>query len=136
MADITQTAANVRAYAGASTQTVTAGETIEAGDLVYKDSADDNEYKACDTSSTAKAAAEGMALTNAGDGESLIIVTKGEVNPGGTVAVGEIYTVSDNAGKWAPAADNGTGDFVTVCGIGTTTSKILLGFVTSATAHA
>lgn len=136
MADITQTAANVRAYAGASTQSVTAGETITAGDLVYKDTADDNEYKACDTSSAAKANASGMALTNAGDGESLIIVTRGDINPGGTVAIGEIYTVSDNAGKWAPAADNGSGDYVTVCGIGTTTSKIQIGFVTSAIAHA
>lgn len=136
MADITQTAANVRAYDGARTKEVVAGATVVAGNLVYEDSDDNREYKPCDTSSTAKAAAKGMAITNAGDGQRLIIVTSGDVDPGGTVAVGEIYTVSDNAGKFAPAADNGTGDFVTVAGIGKTTSKIQLVLAASATAHA
>lgn len=127
MADISVTAANVRPYSGATTKQVTAGGTVTAGDLVYKDLTDSNEYKRCANTALASTVVAGIALTNAGDGEPLIIQTAGYVNPGGTVVVGASYVVATNAGKIAPIGDNTSAtDYVGAFGWGITSSKILI----------
>ena len=136
MADISQTAANVLRGTGAVVVTVTAGVTVAAGDVVYSDSTDSNEYKLAINSSAAAAAAKGIALCGAGDSQPLIIQTSGEINPGGTVAVGQVYTVSTNAGKIAPVDDTSAAEYMTVLGIGKDTTTIILDINASGVATA
>lgn len=124
MADITVTAANVLKAAGGTVIGVTAGGTVTAGQLVYKDTADSDEYKAADADAQATAALAGIALNGGADGQPIDVLTSGNINPGGTVTVGEVYCVSTTAGGIAPHSDLLTGDFVSILGIGTTTSNI------------
>lgn len=136
MADITVTAANVRPFSGATIKEVTAGAAVTAGQIVYKDTTDSNEHKAADAAAAASATIAGMAMTNAGDGEPLLIATGGYVNPGGTVGVGVVYTCSSNAGGIAPNADLTSGNYVSTFGIGITASKIWLTIHNSGIARA
>lgn len=126
MADITITAANVLAGTGARIEEGTAGATITAGMPVYLDSSD-NKLKAADANDTAaKAAAVGIALNGASNNQPLKYQVAGPITIGGTVAVGTIYCVSENAGGIAPHTDLGAGEFVTVLGIGISATQIRL----------
>lgn len=127
MADITQTPANVAAASGAPTKDGIAGATIVAGDVLYVDATDGNKLKRAVDSALASAAAVGVALNGGANGQPIRYQTGGGINPGGTVAVGETYFVSRNAGKIAPDIDVLTGVFRTALGIGTTTSNIKFG---------
>lgn len=137
MADITQTAANVKIGSHTSFSAVTAGSAVVPGDQVYSDSTDSGKYKPCTTASEAAATAVGMALTAASTDENfcLMFYQNGETfDPGGTVTAGTTYGVSDNAGKFAPESDWGTGDYMSITGTGTTASLIKVGLnVTGAT---
>lgn len=134
MADITVTAGSVIAATGGGTIAVTAGETITAGELVYKDTSDSNKYKKAIVTTAATATLAGIALNGASDGQPLTVQTSGNVNPGATVIVGEIYIVSNTAGGIAPEADGVTGDFITTLGVGTTSSNIKIGILQSGVA--
>ena len=124
MADITVTAANVLKGSDAQTFEGVAGATITAGDVCYKDTGDANKYKLAINSAAASSNNIGLALCGAGDGQPLILQRSGDLNPGGTVVVGEVYCVSPVAGGIAPDADVASGDFRTVLGVGTTASNI------------
>ena len=124
MADITVTAGNVDPGNNATIIGVTAGVTITAGQVVYKDTTDGNKYKLADADVLATAAARGISLNGAANNQPIDIIIDGDLNPGGTVVVGEIYLVSTTAGGIAPEADVGSGKYVSVLGIGTTTSNI------------
>jgi len=126
MADLTITAANVQQATTATVTQVIAGETITAGQLVYKDTTDSNKYKLVDNDSLASSKIGGIALNAASDGQPLGIATAGDVNPGATVVVGEIYCASSTPGGIAPDADNATGDYRSILGVGTSTSNIKL----------
>lgn len=108
---------------------VTAGETVDAGDTVYKKDSDGEWYRASATTSeeTAGQYGIGVALTNAGDGEPLLIQTKGEYTSGATLVAGETYVVGATAtGDIAPVADITTGWYVTHLGFASDTSKLNL----------
>lgn len=126
MADITQTPANVVAGGNAVTKDGIAGETIVAGDVLYIDSSDSNSLKKAINATEAPAVAVGAALNGGADGQPIRYQKSGNLNPGGTVVVGEVYCVSPNAGKFAPDADVAIADFRTVLGLGTTSSNIKL----------
>lgn len=123
MADISITPANVMAGTGAKKQSGTFGETVTAGQVVYKSSADGEWYKA-DTSTSAKAAAVGIALNGGSNGQPGEILTEGPITIGGTVVVGTVYGVSDTAGGIRPISENGTADYVTILGGGTSATVI------------
>jgi len=134
MADISVTAASVAKATGASTQNATAGEAITAGQVVYSDAT--NSVKLAQADGTAaEAVAVGIALNNAASGQPITYVVSGGINPGGTVVVGKPYFVSGTAGGIAiintatpiPAV----GDYVTLLGIGTTSSNIALSIIVS-----
>ena len=131
MADIVQTPANVAAASGAPTKDGIAGATIVAGDVLYIDATDSNKLKLAIDTSEAAAAAVGVALNGAANGQPIRYQTGGNINPGGTVAVGEVYNVSRNAGKFAPDADVLSTVYRTTLGVGTTTSNVKLGIVVS-----
>lgn len=133
MADLTQTAANIRRQVTTQRNSVTAGEAITAGMPVYRKAADNEWYKAADTSA-ALANAGGVALTNAGDGEVLDIATKGPINLGATLTIGEIYVLSGTAGNVAPVGDLLSGNFVTILGVASTASQLELQITASGVA--
>lgn len=124
MADLSITAANVLKSATAQTATGTAGATITAGQALYIDTSDSNKLKLAQATST-KYAFAGIALHAAASGQPIAYVTQdAELTIGATVAVGVVYGLSDTAGGICPVADNGSGDYATVIGIGVSTTKI------------
>lgn len=131
MAQLSVTAADVVPGDNAVTRQVTAGATITAGQVVYRDTSD-NEYKLADADVQASTVAAGIALNGASDGQPMTIQTEGDINPGGTVRVGEVYIVSPTAGGIGESGTSGgtldisSGDFVTILGVGTATNNIAL----------
>lgn len=117
MADLTMTPANVVPQAGANIQRATAGEAIDAGEIIYLDSTDNNEAKLADTSTQAKAAAVGIAVNSAAEGQPVDYVSSGNVALGSILTASVGYAVADTAGGLRPFADNGTGDWITQIGI-------------------
>lgn len=122
MADVTVTAANVKPVGTSRTvQTVLLGETVTQGQPLYLKAADSKYWKA-DADTLAEAAAEGIAITPGVADDYAIMLTAGTINMGGTLAVGQVYVVSVNAGGVAPYSDLGSGDYVTILGVATTTA--------------
>jgi len=126
MADITVTAANVLKGSNAQTFEGVAGATITAGDVCYKDTADSNKYKLAINSAEASSAGVAIALCGAATGQPVVLQRSGDINPGGTVVVAEVYCVSPVAGGIAPDADVASGDFRTVLGVGITATNIAM----------
>lgn len=125
MADISVTAANVKTYSGATVKGGTAGATITAGQTIYKDSTVSDKLKPADAdASLAAATIVGVALNGASLDQPVDYISKGGLNPGGTVAVGTIYLASPDAGGIQPHGDLLAGDYVSIIGVGTTTSRI------------
>lgn len=132
MADLSQTAGNVVAAAGARTVTRTAGGTITAGMPVYEDASDSRHVKAAQADTSAKAAAIGIALNGASDGQPVTVCVEGDINVGATLTVGEVYVVSDNAaGAIAPHSDLLSDDYVTVLGVASTASNLRMALTVS-----
>ncbi len=123
MADITVTAGNVAPGTNAIIGTGTAGATIAAGQSIYKLTST-GRYHLADADAAATAAAAGIAVNGASDGQPIDFVKFGDINPGGTVVVGELYMVSTTGGGIAPIIDLATGDFPTLLGIGTAVDTI------------
>lgn len=122
MADVTVTAANVKPVGTSRTvQTVLLGETVTQGQPLYLKAADSKYWKA-DADTLAEAAAAGIAITPGVADDYAIMLTAGTINMGGTLAVGQVYVVSTNAGGVAPYSDLGSGDYVTILGVATTTA--------------
>lgn len=127
MADLTITAANVRPTDNTTTRRVTAGATVTAGDTLYL-KASDGEYYPCDvTTGAEEAKPAGVALTNAGDGEEVLLAIDGNIITGGTMTVSEVYVVSAS-GAVSPASDLTTGDYASVVylSVSATEAKLVL----------
>ena len=122
MADLTITAADVSKGADAVTTEGTAAVAITAGQVVYESST--GNYSLAVNTSTAAAAASGIALNTAASGHPVVVLERGNLDPGATVTVGTPYCVSDTAGGLAPWSDLSSNDFVTIVGVGTTNSNI------------
>lgn len=131
MANITITPANVLKGSGASIANGRAGGTITAGMAVYADASDSGDLKAahCETSA-ATAAAVGIALHGASDGQPLQYLTSGLITIGGTVTVGELYVLSDSGGI-APEGDHASDDWVTFIGVGVSATQIRVTIIAS-----
>ena len=137
MVDITITATNVTKGTGATlNQTYYAGESITAGQCVYKKASDGKLWKAQCDGTAAEAAAIGIALHAASADQPLAIQTGGTINIGATVVVGTIYVVSGTAGGIAPWADLATTNYVTILGYGATASTITMDINATGIVHA
>jgi hypothetical protein len=135
MADLTITAANVKSSSTAQIQNVQYGEAVDQGEAVYLKSAD-SKYWLADASAEATAAATGIALTpNVANGYG-VICTSGSMDLGATLSVGAVYVVSATAGKIAPEADIGSGEYVTVLGVAETAALLGVDINASGVAHA
>ena len=125
MADISITAANVVKGSNAVVEPGTAGATITAGQVVYKDAAD-GKYKLADADSATAAAKapRGIALNGASDGQPLSIIRSGDVTIGATLTPGTAYYLSPVAGGIAPLADVASGDDVVLLGLAESASVL------------
>jgi hypothetical protein len=136
MADLTVTAAQV-IDDPTFVEKGTAGEAIDAGELVYKDATASGAFKLADCDdSAATAAAYGIAVNTAeASGQPLSVQkTGGEITlgAGAAMTVGEIYLASDTAGKLAPEADISTqGDYVSIIGVAKSASVLTMGILNS-----
>jgi hypothetical protein len=126
MADISVTAASV-ANTGGQTDTGTAGASITAGQILYKDASANNTLKPASCASTAAAAVCGMALNGGASGQPITFAKAGAtVTAGATLGVGTIYVLSDGSGTYAPVADLATGDKVVIVGYATSSTVLTL----------
>lgn len=128
-ADLTLTAANVVPGTGASLETGTAGEAIAAGKAVFKKAADKKWYLAdCNAASAETRQATAIAVTGSAAGQPVVVQKGGPITIGATVAAGTVYFLSGTAGGVRPAADNTTGDYPQILGMGISTTQIQLQF--------
>lgn len=133
MADLTITAASVVAGAGASiNRSGNAGETITAGQVVYKSPTSHKWMKADSDSATAGAkVAGGIALNGASLDQPLAVLTAGPVTIGATLTGGTGYYLSNAAGGICPVADVGSGENVCLLGLATSTTVLEVGIQSS-----
>lgn len=127
MADLTITAANVLQSTNARVETkYVAGESVTAGQSVYRKASDGRWWKAQNDGTAEEAQFGGIALHAASAGQPLAVQTEGVLTIGGTVAVGTIYAVSATAGGICPVADLSSSAYVSIIGYGQTASLLAL----------
>lgn len=102
--------------------TVTFGETVVFGQLVYPDGTDDEWKLALGTNVAVKHPAMGIALESKGNGESGKFLLRGIIRDAtyfSSVALGDIIYLSDGAaGNYVLAAPSDSGDIVQIVGFG------------------
>lgn len=128
MTDISITAGNVKAGAGAVRESGTAGETITAGQAVYKSSSTGKYLLADSNSATSEArTARGIALNGASVDQPLTIQKAGDINIGATLdPEAPAYYLSDTPGGICPVEDVGDGEFFCLIGLAKSTSVLSL----------
>ncbi|MEP6987860.1 MAG: hypothetical protein ABI970_19825 [Chloroflexota bacterium] len=133
MADITVVQSTVVA---ANPQTVKAsgisGEAIQIGQAVYADPADNYRIKkAIATSATHTSNLVGISLSNTqGANQPITYATGGDVTFGTGLTSVVVYAISHaNAGGIEAASAVGTGNFVGVLGVGTSTSNMRVSLI-------
>jgi len=130
MADLTVTATSVIKGSNVTNiQTKTAGEAIDAGEVVYLDTTTSTMKLADADSGTTLDAVRtpiGIALNSAGTGQPLTYMTSGDVTLGAILTAGTAYYLSGTAGKICPLADVAAGDDVVALGLAKSTSVLAL----------
>lgn len=136
MTDISITAANVVAGSDAKTENGIAGETITAGQVVYKAAATGKYMKADSDSATAEVRkARGIALNGGSLNQPLTILRSGDVTIGGTLTAGLAYYLSKaTPGGICPVADIASGGYSVIVGIAESTSVLHVQIVESGVA--
>lgn len=125
MADLTITTTSVVPGGGSVQKPGVAGVAITAGQAVYLDSATGTLKLAdCNSATAAARSPYGIALNGAAAGQPVTVHQSGPITIGATVAAGVTYFLSGTPGGIRPAADNTTGDYVSIIGIGISTTQI------------
>lgn len=125
MADLTVTAASVVPGSNATKVQGVAGETITAGQAVYRDTTTRKYMKADSNSATAAARQSvGIALTGSSLNQPIVVQTAGDVTIGATMTAGVAYYLSDTAGGICPVADVGSGEYVCLLGVSKSTTVL------------
>ena len=137
MADISITATAVLAAADAITDNGSAGATVTAGQVVYKDSSD-GLWKLADNNSATAAVRtpSGIALNGAATGQPLRVLRSGNLTLNAVLTSGVAYYLSDTPGGICPVADLSTGEYPSIIGIATSTTVLKVNFTTSGVALA
>lgn len=138
MATYTFTAGSVLA-SGAVLQTGTAGEALQAGDLIYADAADGYKLKKAQNDDVNKAAVAGICLNGAAVGQPIQYTGGGmevSVQAGAFAGPGRLLVLSGTAGKCMDAGDLIAGRYVTVIGWSTASNKLRLAIGASGVAYA
>jgi hypothetical protein len=124
MADLSQTAANVKIMSGSARVIVCqAGEALTQGQPIYELN---GKWYRCDANDgVAKANCTRIVLTPAAaDGWFIAALPGSLVDLGATLVVGQTYVVSVNVGAIAPISDLATSSWVTPLGIAATTTAL------------
>lgn len=130
MADLVPTAANVHIHgSNAVTARVQFGETITAGECVYKKTSDGKYWKT-DCTAAATSVFAGIAVNGNATDKYGLICTSGDVDVGAAVVIGTPYVLSIT-GDISPAADITSGDTVTHLGYAVATDALRLAPVSS-----
>lgn len=140
MADLTVTAANVLASTQAQPILGTAGATVTAGQVGYRDDSDLDSYgrgkwKLADANggSTAIKTAQGIFLNGAASGQPVRLCDSDPDFTHGLTGVvaGDIIILSATAGALAPAADLASGMRANVVMVATSATKAVLRITTA-----
>lgn len=116
MADLSQTAANVRIRSSGPIGVGTCGETLTAGQPVYESSG--KWLRAGAAGSAALANAQRIVIVGGTIDTPCILASPGcDVDLGATLAVGETYAVSATVGAIAPVEDLVSTNRVTILGV-------------------
>lgn len=140
MSDISITAASVVASASAKIHSGIFGETITAGQTLYKSSVDNRLYKADANASIATADCVGIALNSGAAGQpGRYTDDDPDFTPGGTLSLSVaadsgVYVLSGTAGGIAPMDDLAAGMYPVVLGVAKSTTKLVLKIVKSTAA--
>ena len=126
MADLTITAASVAAGSASTTEHGTAGASITAGQVVYKDATTKRYGLADNNGATATKAPVGIALNGAATGQPLAIIKSGDITIGATMTAGVAYYLSDTPGGICPVADLASGETAILLGMATSTTVLHL----------
>lgn len=135
MSDFSVTATSVVPTTSTGFGEGTAGASVTAGMPIYLDTSD-NTLKPCDADASASSVAVGVALHSASAGQPLKYAKSGNVTFNAAFTAGAIVCVSTTAGGLAPYADLGSGDFVTIIGVATSTTNLFIKIVASQAAKA
>lgn len=129
MADVSITAANVRASERAIKLRGTAGATITAGQIVYRDT--DEKFKLAQSTTRITSNIIGIATSGGADGQTIEVVTRDpELTVGGTLslsaaAAGGAYVLSAAAaGGIAPHGDLAATNWLVFLGVAISTTKM------------
>lgn len=123
MADLVITASDVQPGANGIAATATAGEAIDAGEVIYLDTSDNNKAKLADANDSAKIAVVGIAVASAAQGQPVPYAGPGSITLSAVMTAGTLYFLSQNApGKLAPEADLLTADYKVLVGGASSTS--------------
>jgi hypothetical protein len=129
MSNLSITAANVVKGTNAVTENGTAGETITAGQALYKSSTTNKWMKADANGASAEIrGATGIALTGSALNQPIVVLKSGQVTIGATLIAGVAYYLSDTAGGICPVADVGTGEYVCLVGLALSTTVLDVAF--------
>lgn len=127
MTDLVITAASVIAGANAETETGAAGEAITAGQAVYRSSTTKKLMKADSNGASAEIRTPiGIALNGGALDQPIKFQKSGNITIGATLTPGVAYYLSDTPGGICPVADIGTGEYVCLIGLATSTSVLAL----------
>lgn len=127
MSDLSVTATSVVAGAG-TFQSGTAGETITAGQAVYKDPTTHLYMKAdCNSAVAVARTPLGIALNGGAINQPIKIQTSGLITIGATLTGGVAYYLSGTPGGIRPVADNTTGDYPCLVGMAVSTTVLNIG---------
>lgn len=119
------TAASVVASDQAVIIEIPAGATIAQGDLLYIDTNNTAKVASAAGGSATSADVACMSLSSAASGQRVRCVAYDPaLTVGGTIAVGELYVLSGVAGKFSTSTSLISGSYVTVVGIGISTTKM------------
>lgn len=129
MTDLSITAANVKPRTNTVIKHGTAGATITAGQVLYREESSRKMKLADNDSATAEVrSAHGVALHGASDGQPIAYATGGDIDAGATLTAGTDYYLSGTPGGICPRADVTTGDDPIRIGIAASTSVLTLDF--------
>lgn len=125
MVDLVITPASVVPGSSATREAGTAGETITAGQAVYRDGSSGKYMLADNNSATAAARqARGIALNGASDGQPLTILKAGDLTLNAVLTAGTAYYLSDTPGGICPLADLAAGEYVCLLGLAKSTTVL------------
>src|SRR5690606_4335531 len=132
------TPANVVAGSNATRESGTAGETITAGQAVYKSSTTGKYMLADNNSATVEARTpRGIALNGAALNQPLQILRAGEITIGATLdPEAPAYYLSDTPGGICPVADVGNGEYFCLIGLAKSATVLAVGIQASGVAFA